>query len=70
MGSEDPYDQKRLDQIVLLRAVMNVALDDLSRVPPHDVAVELAAIRPSSVGAERADPRDDPWLRGSADRRC
>ena len=44
MGSEDPYDQKRLDQIVLLRAVMNVALDDLSRMPPHDVAVELAAI--------------------------
>jgi hypothetical protein len=44
MGSEGPYVQERLDEIVLLRAVMNVALNDLSGMPPHDVAVELAAV--------------------------
>ena len=44
MGSEGPYVQHRPGEVVLLRAVMNVALNDLSRMPPHDVAVELAAV--------------------------
>ena len=45
---------------MLLRAVMNVALNDLSRMPPHDVAVELAAV--ARRAWERISvliPRDD-----------
>ena len=44
MGLQGPYVQERLDEIVLMRAVMSVALNDLSGMPPHDVAVELAAV--------------------------
>ncbi len=44
MDSVGPDVQERRDEIVLLRAVMNVALNDLSRMPPHDVAVQLATV--------------------------
>jgi hypothetical protein len=43
-----------------LRAVMNVALNDLSRMPPHDVAIELAGIaRRAWDGISALIPLDD-----------
>jgi hypothetical protein len=60
MGSPGPYVQQQPGDIVLRRALMNVALNDLSRMPPHDVAVQLAAIaRRAWDGINALIPSDD-----------